>query len=44
MLETKKNNGADKFLHRLYYTVWLRAIQQLVPDNLIRSGISSING
>ncbi|MCJ1410048.1 hypothetical protein MMC19_004133 [Ptychographa xylographoides] len=28
----------------LYYTVWLRAVQYLVPANLVRSGISSIHG
>ncbi|MCJ1286151.1 hypothetical protein MMC26_005496 [Xylographa opegraphella] len=28
----------------LYYTVWLTAIQKMVPTNLIRSGISSIYG
>jgi len=28
----------------LYYTVWEKVIQQLVPRNLRRNGISSIHG
>ncbi|MCJ1477116.1 hypothetical protein MMC13_005787 [Lambiella insularis] len=28
----------------LYYTVWQRAIEQLVPADLVRHGMSSVNG
>jgi len=38
------NSVASDGSPSLYETVWLRAIQRLVPKNLQRSGISSIHG